>query len=164
MSRRSSTGGEPTTSAWTDPFGRLATRCLQIVLVVTVVLGIAFAVAQVGLVSIPVLVALIIASALHPVVGWLRRHGVPSALATALVFVAVLAVLGGIGWLLVAAVASQWSTLQSSAVDGLQQVQDLLHELPFRITDGQIEDAVDGVVGFVTSAGSGPAHSRGCPP
>lgn len=152
MFRRSSPGSAPTTSVWADSFGRLATRCFQVVLVVTVALGTVYAVAQVGLVTIPVLVALIIASALHPVVGWLRRHGVPSVLATALVFVAVLALLAGILWLLVAAVASQWSTLQSSAVDGLQQVQDLLHELPFRITDGQIEDAVDGIVDFVTSA------------
>ncbi len=157
MFRRSALGSAPTdsvprASVWADSFGRLATRCFQIILVVTVVLGIAYAVAQVGLVTIPVLVALIIASALHPVVGWLRRHGVPSVLATALVFVAVLALLAGILWLLVAAVASQWSTLQSSAVDGLQQVQDLLHELPFRITDSQIEDAVNGVVDFVTSA------------
>jgi len=150
--RRSPAPDSTRPSTWTDPYGRLATRCLQTVIVLVVVGGIVTAATTLSLVTIPVLIALIVASALHPVVGWLRRHGVPSALATATAFVAVLAVLAGIAWLLVAAVANQLPALQSSAVQGLQQAQDLLHELPIRITDGQIEDAVDGVVDFVTSA------------
>ena len=137
-------------STWTDPYGRLAVRCLQTVVIVVMIGGIVTAATTLSLVTIPVLLALIIASALYPLVGWLRRHGVPSVLATTIAFVAVLAVLAGVLWLLVAAVANQWSSLQASAVDGLQQVQDLLHELPVRVTDGQISDAVDGIVDFVT--------------
>uniref|UniRef100_A0A942T078 AI-2E family transporter n=1 Tax=Neobacillus citreus TaxID=2833578 RepID=A0A942T078_9BACI len=149
----------PTTArtAWTDTFGRLATRCLQLVIVVVVVAGIVLAASKLSVVTIPVLLALIIASALHPVVSWLRRHHVPSVLATLTAFVAVLAVLAGIAWLLVAAVADQLPQLRESATSGLQQVQDLLHDSPIRITDSQVDDAVDSVVGFVTSAqfGSG---------
>lgn len=144
-------------TAWTDTFGRLATRCLQLVIVVVVVAGVVLAASKLSVVTIPVLLALIIASALHPVVSWLRRHHVPSVLATLTAFVAVLAVLAGIAWLLVAAVADQLPQLRESATSGLQQVQDLLHDSPIRITDSQVDDAVDSVVGFVTSAqfGSG---------
>ncbi|MFJ4296743.1 AI-2E family transporter [Curtobacterium sp. NPDC089689] len=138
-------------SLWSDPFGRLAVRCVQLVVVVVVASMIVLATVKLSLVTIPVLLALIVASALFPLVSWLRRHGVPSVLATIACFVAVLAVMAGVAWLLVAAVANQWSSLQSSAVSGLQQLQDVLHDLPVRITDSQINDAVDGVVSFVTS-------------
>ena len=139
-------------STWTDPYGRLAVRCLQTVVIVAVIGGIVTAATTLSLVTIPVLLALIVASALYPLVAWLRRHGVPSVLATTIAFVGVLAAAAGVLWLLVAAFAGQWPALQASAVDGLQQVQDVLHELPVRVTDGQIEDAVSGLVDFVTSA------------
>ncbi|MFJ4221017.1 AI-2E family transporter [Curtobacterium luteum] len=138
-------------SVWSDGFGRLAVRCLQVSVVLVVAAVVVLATVRLSLVSIPVLLALIVASALYPLVSWLRRHGVPSALATIACFLAVLAVMAGVTWLLIAAVANQWSSLQSSAVDGLQQLQDVLHDLPVHVTDGQIDDAVDGVVSFVTS-------------
>ena len=69
-------------SLWADSFGRLATRALQIILVVTVVAGAIYAMTQLTLVIIPVVLALIFASAFAPVMRWMRRRGVPSVLAT----------------------------------------------------------------------------------
>jgi predicted PurR-regulated permease PerM len=139
-------------SPWSDGFGRLAVRCFQVIGVVVVLCGVVWALAQVGVVTIPVLLALIIASAMYPLAGWLRRHGVPSALATVLCFVSVLVVLAGIGWLLVAAVSQQMPALRDSTIDGLQELQDRVQHLPVTITDRQIDQTVDTVVGFVTSA------------
>ncbi len=150
--RRSPTPTSVRPSTWTDPYGRLAVRCMQTVVIVVVIGAVVTAATTLSLVTIPVLLALIIASALHPLVAWMRRHGVPSVLATAIAFVAVLTAGAGVLWLLVSTFAGQWPMLQASAVDGLQQLQDLLHELPVRVTDGQIEDAVSGLVDFVTSA------------
>ncbi|WP_420361979.1 AI-2E family transporter [Curtobacterium aetherium] len=148
-------------SPWSDGFGRLAVRCFQVIGVAVVLAGVVSALGQVGVVTIPVLLALIIASAMHPLAGWLRRHGVPSVLATIICFVSVLAVLGAIGWLLVTAVSQQLPALRESAVDGLQQLQDLARHLPVTVTDQQIDDAVDTVVGFVTSARFGSSALAG---
>ncbi|NIJ05086.1 AI-2E family transporter [Frigoribacterium faeni] len=140
---------------WGDPFGRLATRSIQIIVVVVVVAGLIYAFTTLSLVTIPVLLALIFASAMHPVVSFLRHHRVPSLLATLIALFGVLAVLGLVGWLVVWAVENQASMLVSSAEKGIGQLQDFVTTLPFSITDQQIEDVRDTVVNFVTSASFG---------
>lgn len=147
----------PLVRKWTDGFGSLATRCLQVVVVLVVAIGIVYAAATLSVVTIPVLLALIIASAMHPVVSWLRRHKVPSVLATLAALIGVLVVLGLVGWLIVVAVVSQWPDLQKSAVRGFDQLQDFAAHLPFSISDSQVDQAVKGVQDFVTSSqfGSG---------
>lgn len=147
----------PLTRKWTDGFGSLATRCLQVVIVIVIAIGIVYAAATLSVVTIPVLLALIIASAMHPVVSWLRRHKVPSVLATLAVLLGVLVVLGLVGWLIVVAVIAQWPDLQKSAISGFQQLQDTVDHLPFSISDQQVDQVVDGVQGFLTSSqfGSG---------
>ncbi|KTR38661.1 membrane protein [Curtobacterium oceanosedimentum] len=147
----------PLTRKWTDGFGSLATRCLQVIIVLVIAIGIVYAAATLSVVTIPVLLALIIASAMHPVVSWLRRHKVPSVLATLAVLLGVLVVLGLVGWLIVVAVIAQWPDLQKSAISGFQQLQDAVDHLPFSISDQQVDQVVDGVQGFLTSSqfGSG---------
>lgn len=147
----------PLARKWTDGFGSLATRCLQVIIVLVIAIGIVYAAATLSVVTIPVLLALIIASAMHPVVSWLRRHRVPSVLATLAVLLGVLVVLGLVGWLIVVAVIAQWPELQKSAISGFQQLQDTVDHLPFAISDDQVDQVVDGVQGFLTSSqfGSG---------
>ncbi|QWS33833.1 AI-2E family transporter [Curtobacterium aetherium] len=144
-------------AVWSDSFGKLATRCLQVIIIIVILAGIIYASQVLSVVTIPVLLALIIASAMHPVVSWLRRHRVPSVLATLTVLLGVLVVLGLVGYLIVVAVENQWSSLQKSAVQGFQQLQEFATTLPFSISDSQVDDAVKTATDFVTSAqfGSG---------
>jgi predicted PurR-regulated permease PerM len=144
-------------AAWSDSMGKLATRCLQVIIVVVLLAGIVYASGVLSVVTIPVLLALIIASAMHPVVSWLRRHHFPSVFATLTVLLGVLVVLGLVGWLIVVAVENQFSSLQKSAVEGFQQLQNSAKDLPFSISDGQVDSAVKTATDFVTSAkfGSG---------
>jgi putative heme transporter len=142
---------------WSDSFGGIATRCLQVIIVLVIAIGIVYAAATLSVVTIPVLLALIIASAMHPVVSWLRRHKIPSVLATLAVLIGVLAVLGVVGWLIVVAVIAQWPDLEKSAITGFQQLQDFAAHLPFSISDDQVDDIVNGIQDFLTSSqfGSG---------
>lgn len=144
-------------SLWADSFGRLATRALQIILVLTVVTGVIFAMTQLTLVIIPVILALIIAAAFSPVMHWMRRKGVPSVLATVAALLATLAVLSGIIWLIVNAVRDQWDELADQAVQGFDQVLEWVTTLPIAPTSEQITEARDAVIDFITSAqfGSG---------
>lgn len=142
---------------WRDSFGRLATRALQIILVVIVVAGLVFAMTQLTLVIIPVVLALILASAFAPAMMWMRRKGVPPIVATLISLLAIVVVLGGVVTLIVNAVRNQFGELRDQAVEGFDQVVEWVSTLPFAPTEEQITDARDAVVDFVTSAqfGSG---------
>ncbi|MBD8704491.1 AI-2E family transporter [Frigoribacterium sp. CFBP9030] len=144
-------------SLWADAFGALATRAVQIIAVVIVAAALIYVFLSLSLVTLPVLLALIFASAMLPVVSFLRKHRVPSVLATLICLFAVVIILGLIAWLIVWAVENQAASLVESATQGIEQLQNWITTLPFSITDDQIQGGIDAVTDFVTSAqfGSG---------
>ena len=144
-------------SLWADAFGALATRAVQIIAVVIVAAALIYVLISLSLVALPVLLALIFASAMLPVVAFLRRHRVPSVLATLICLFAIVVILGLVGWLIVWAVENQAASLAKSATEGVEQLQGWITTLPFSITDEQIQGGIDAVTDFVTSAqfGSG---------
>jgi predicted PurR-regulated permease PerM len=144
-------------SLWADAFGRLATRSLQILLVVAITAGAIWLLRQVTLVTIPLMLALIFASAFAPAMAWLRRRGVPSVLATILTLLAILVILGAVTWLIVWAVRGQWSDLASQAQDGFQSLVSWVNTLPFAPSADQLQEWGTQLTDFFTSAqfGSG---------
>ena len=141
----------------TDRIGKLALRSAQIIVIVALAAAIVFALVQLKLVVIPVLIAIIIASAAAPVLGWLRRRGLPAAAAAWIALVAGIVVIGGLVTLIVFAVRGQWDELAESAVDGIDQLQDFLATGPLPIDETQIDAVRDGIADFLTSSqfGSG---------
>lgn len=142
----------PPRKLWGDKFGVLATRGLQIIVVVALAAGIIWGLRQLALVVIPVLLALIFASAFAPVMGWMRRRGVPSILATLVALLAIVLILGGVGWLIVWAVRDQWDSLYSQAQAGAQQLWQWVQTLPFGIDQQQIDQWIASIQDFITSA------------
>ncbi|MET0296412.1 MAG: AI-2E family transporter [Microbacterium sp.] len=145
-------------SLWADGFGMLATRAVQIIVVVAVVAGIIFAIQSLTLVTIPLVIALILASAFNPVMTFMRRRGVPSVLATVITLLAIVVILGGLGWLIVWAVRDQWDDLYSQAEDGFQHLLAWVQSLNLDfLQPDQIDEWVASLTDFVTSAqfGSG---------
>lgn len=142
---------------WSDGFGTLATRSLQVIVVVIVAAAVILGMLQLTVVVIPTLLALILASAAAPVMGWLRRHGIPAVFATLLTLLAVVLLLGGVGWLVVWAVRNQWDDLAAKAQDGFDSFMAWVQTLPFDIDQSQIDEWIATVTDFVTSAqfGSG---------
>lgn len=142
---------------WGDRLGILATRAAQILLVLAIAVLVIYAIQTLTLVTIPVLIALILASAFAPVVSFMRRHGVPSLAATLLTLLGILLVLTGVGWLIVWAVRGQWDELVDQATEGFTQVITWANDLPFNISQSQIDDWLAQLGDFVTSAqfGSG---------
>ena len=141
----------------TDKLGWVGLRSAQILLTLALVAVIIFVLVQVKLVVIPLLIAIILASALSPVVGWLRRRGLSRLLATWVTLLTAIIVFGGIVTLIVVAVENQWSELASSASDGIDQLSTYLTEGPLAIDAAQIEDARNAGIDFLTSSqfGSG---------
>jgi predicted PurR-regulated permease PerM len=145
-------------SLWADGFGRLGIRSIQVIVVVAVTAGIVFAMQQVTLVTIPLVLALIFACAFAPAMTWLRRRGVPSVFATLITLLAIAIVLTLLGWLIVWAVRDQWDELYVQAESGFQSLLAWVDTLPFDfLSTDQIDEWVAWLTDFVLSAqfGSG---------
>ncbi|RZT59397.1 putative PurR-regulated permease PerM [Microcella alkaliphila] len=153
-------GRSSLTGMWTDRLGVLGTRSLQILLVLTLSTVTVWALLQVSIAVIPLLLALIIAAAFNPLMRWMRDRGVPDMAAAWIALLGALTVLGGIIWAIVIAVRNQWEDLVSQAAEGFSELLELLQGLPFAdefVGDFDLDEALDQIVDFVTSAqfGSG---------
>jgi predicted PurR-regulated permease PerM len=152
---------KPPLGMWADGFGRLSTRSLQALIVLGIATLLFIGLRSVTVVTIPVLLALIFASAFAPAMGWMRRRGVPSALAAVITLLAIVLILGGVGWLIVWAVRGQWDELYTQGEEGFQTLLVWVQGLPFAPTDDQIEGARTAIIDFVTSSQFGSGALRG---
>ncbi|WP_173921521.1 AI-2E family transporter [Agromyces sp. Marseille-P2726] len=136
---------------WHDRLGRWSIRSLQVMLVAALGAIAVWALVQVKLLVIPVLIALIVAAAASPLIGWLRRF-MPPILAAWVTLLGGIIVLGGIVTAIVFAVRNQWGPLVQSASEGFDDLLAWVETLPFSIDRIQVEQARDSVVDFLTSA------------
>jgi predicted PurR-regulated permease PerM len=144
-------------SLWSDTFGQLAIRAIQLIVVVTVAAAIIFAIQSLTLVTIPLVIALILAAAFAPVMRWMRRHGVPALVATIATLLAVVILLGALSWLIVWAVENQWDDLYAQAQDGVTELLAWAKSLGFSPDQAQIDEWIASAQDFITSSqfGSG---------
>jgi predicted PurR-regulated permease PerM len=144
------------TAVWSDTFGRVAQRCGQALLVLTIAALIVIAATRLQLVVVPVLIALIVSSAFRPVVRVLEQH-MPRVLAAVISLLAGIVVFGGVITIAVFQVQSQFGSLQKSVSSGINTVADFVQNGPLNIGQKQISDVQKTLVDFVTSAqfGSG---------
>ncbi|UOQ58307.1 AI-2E family transporter [Leucobacter allii] len=156
-SRERIAAGEGARRAWGDGFGLLATRALQVIIVLILTTAVIWGMRELTTVVIPILLALIFASTFAPVTEWLRRRRVPAALAAVIVLLGIVALLTGVGWLVVWAVRDQWDDLSAQAQDGFAQVVEWSKTLPFMPDEAQLHEWGEQIVDFLTSAqfGSG---------
>jgi len=151
---------EPRTSLrdlWTDRLGALSIRSLQIILVLALTTVVVFAMVQLRIAVIPLLLAIIIAAAFSPVVRWLRNRGLPAIAAAWITLLGSLVVLGGVITAIVFAVRSQWSELFEEARAGFDQLIEFVQNSPLPLDVIDFEELRDQAIDFVTSAqfGSG---------
>src|SRR5690625_2673872 len=120
-------------------------------LAIIAIVGVAmvWALGQLSLVVVPVLVAVLLSSLMTPVVNWLSDQGAPRALAAAVTmvvafgFVAVLLTLAG------RALGSGIVDLADQAVQGLYDFIDWLGEGPLSISQDQLEGYLDDALAAV---------------
>ncbi|WP_459312625.1 AI-2E family transporter [Arthrobacter sp. MDT2-2] len=155
VSLRAVSSGPQAQGHWAGPLGRAAQTAAQVLLLLTLFTVVIYALIQVRLVVIPLLLALILASAIGPFVSWLRRRGWSSTLATGLSFVVLLALIGGLLAGVVFAVIGQTDTLINSAVQGVDQLINLVQDGPVPVNDEQLQAARDAAVDFATSSTAG---------
>lgn len=136
---------------WTNPLGRAAIRAAQMLLVLAVIVVAVFGLTQVSLAVLPLLLAFILSSALWPLVR-LARKVMSAMLAAWSVFLGSLVVIGGVVAGIVFAVRAEWSGLVDQAIQGFQQLQGMVKDLPLQVSQQQIDDGVNAVTDFLTSS------------
>ena len=109
---------------------------------------------------IPVLLAIVFASAFEPVMKWLRAR-MPSVLATVIVLLGIVVVIGGVAWTMVRAVISQWSDLYDSAVAGVNQVIEWVNQLPFAQNQARIDEWWASIQDFIGGSSIGSTIGSG---
>jgi putative heme transporter len=95
-------------------------------------------VGQLFVVVIPVAIALLLAALLAPAVSTLARRGVPRALATAIVLIGGLALVGGVLTFVINAFIEGFPDLQRQVVASLNTLKDSLAAGPLHINEQQI--------------------------
>lgn len=137
---------------WRDSLGNASIRAAQVLLLLVLIVGAIYALIQVQLVVIPMLLALILAAAIGPFVNWLRRKGWAASAATAAAFLLLLLVFSGLITGIVFAVVGQADQLVSSATEGFDKLYAFVQNGPIPVDDAQIQQARDWVVDFATSS------------
>ncbi len=125
---------------------------MQLIVLTVAAAAAIWALVQVKLLVIPVLIAIILAAAASPLILWLRRRGLKPILAAWITLLGGIIVFGGIVTAIVFAVRSQWGALADSAMDGLDDLQSWLAGLDLPIDTEQLDSIRETLVGFVTSA------------
>ncbi len=141
----------PAVGPWADSLGRAGSRAAQTLLVAAVVVGLVWILLRIKVVVIAAMVALILASAVGPVVKWLERKGWSNLLATLTAFLGILLLLGGVITGIVLTVRSQWDTLTSQASEGWNELRRLLESTPLPVDTASIDAALRRATDFVTS-------------
>ncbi|WP_313816461.1 AI-2E family transporter [Citricoccus sp.] len=145
------TDGAEVKGPWTDGLGRAGARAGQTLLIAAVAVGVIAVLLRVSVVVLAVLVALILASAVSPLVRWLVSKGWSHLLATLMSFLLILLLVGGVVTGVVFAIRNEWDSLVSSAMEGWQQLQDFVTSGPLPIDASLIDDATQQVSDFLAS-------------
>lgn len=145
------TGQTRQAGPWSDALGKVGARAGQTLLIAAVAVGIIWILLRVTVVVVAVMVALILASAVAPLVRWLVGKGWSHLLATAASFLLILALVGGVVTAVVFAIINEWDSLVSSALEGWQELQTWVTSGPLPVDASAIEDATQQVTEFASS-------------
>jgi predicted PurR-regulated permease PerM len=130
-----------TASPWVDGFGRLAARSAQVLLVVAAVAVAVLVLVQLRLIVVPLFIAVLVASAVSPLVRRLTARRVPRAVAA---WIALLTGLGAIGLAItfvVNAIRAEYEELAMRAGEGVDELERYLTEGPLGLDQAQLEQA-----------------------
>lgn len=120
----------------------LSTWSLRLILVVVGGYLVYRLLADLYVVVLPVVLALLLASVLWTPTAWLRRHRVPPALAALLVVLGSLGALVGLFAGLAPQVADQVGEIAGSAAGGLEKIQAYVTGSPLNLDEKQVSGAV----------------------
>ncbi len=139
LARRAENPAPPVGGVWNDGLGRVGSRAAQILLIGVLAYFVVKGLVAINVIVIAVVVATILACALSPVVGWMRKEGMGRLPAAITTFIGSILLLAGVIWLVVESVLSQSGTLLQQSLTGFEKIQAWVNTLPFSVTNDQIQ-------------------------
>jgi predicted PurR-regulated permease PerM len=133
------TGARSRSTAIADGLSFMARWSLRLALIALGFVGMWWLIAKLWVIVMPVLLALLIATVLYPPARWLRGRGAPAALAAGAVLLGALVLLGLVVFFLARSITGGVSEIASSAVAGLQSIQDWIAGPPLNIGSTQFD-------------------------
>jgi predicted PurR-regulated permease PerM len=112
----------------------------RVLVVLAAILAVLLILARLQIVFVPVFIALLITCALAPPARWLERRGVPTALATALVFVVGLGAVVGVISAIVPPVIDEFSNLGPTLTEANNDIEDWLVTGPLDLKRREVRD------------------------
>ena len=108
--------------------------------VLALLVAVGYLASLLSLVVVPLVLALFPATLLAPVAGWLRRRGVPAALAALAAILAALLLFGAVIGAMVPLVAAEAPALTESAAEGVAELEAWLEDEPFGLEVGGLNE------------------------
>ncbi len=94
-------------------------------------------------VTVPIAIALLLTALTIGAVDWLQRHRVPRILATIMVVIGLLLIVGAMAGLIGQQLSTQFEDLRDSVVEGIAQLQHWVRTGPIGLSDAQLGEWVD---------------------
>jgi predicted PurR-regulated permease PerM len=137
-----------------DGLTSLARWSLRLALIAVGVVLLARVISMLWSVLLPITMALLLTSLLHPLVDWLAARKVPRSLAAAGVVIGFLLVMVGVVAALTSSVVSQVGDVADGAVAGLERIRDWVTGPPLELSSSQVDQAIDAISSRLQDAAS----------
>lgn len=138
-----------------DAWGRAATRALQVLILMALAYVVLWLFGRLRLVLVPAVIALMLAAATWPLVGWLRRHRVPASLAAGLALLTGLSVIAGLTAVVTWGIVEEWPQLRAETQEGLRELDRAIASGALPIDAGQIDRVERGIRESLSGGGAG---------
>ncbi|MDA2894615.1 AI-2E family transporter [Mycolicibacterium sp. BiH015] len=129
-----------------------AVVAVQFIAVAAALWVLAWVVGKTWVILLPVVLALIVCTVLWSPVRWLRNKGLPPAAAALVVLLLAVAVVAGVIAAVAPAIVGQSAELAEQATAGVVQVRDWLSGPPLRISEEQLDSAVEAITDRLNSS------------
>ncbi|WP_420830310.1 AI-2E family transporter [Corynebacterium uropygiale] len=127
----------------------LAQWCLRLLFIAVFCYAGCYAIQQFWKGILPMILALLVCTVLAPPTTWMRKHGVPGALAAFISIFSAFASVGVLFWLVAPQVTRESQTLYFQAFEGIQRLQLWLQSPPLKLDADDLNNVVNQAVNWL---------------
>lgn len=135
-------------------FARVTTWGIRVIVIAAALYIIGWVLGRTWMIWFPVSLAILFATVLAPPTSWMRRHGVPSALAASVTMIGFLAALATLFSFLIPQLVEEAPEIVNRAATGLAELRDWISDGPLGIEPGQLTNMLQAVEDWLKSNAS----------
>lgn len=121
----------------------VAQWCLRLLIIAVFCFAGCYVIKQFWQGILPIILALLVCTVLAPPTSWMRRHGIPGALAAFISIFSAIGFFGGLFWWVAPQVTRETQTLYFQAFEGIQRLQLWLQSPPLKLDADDLNNVVN---------------------